>query len=103
MSLELTIAKGHLKGKGEDRVGLFSIRGDYQDNLVTLTKNYGKSNIFYEGQWNGAMISGQWTLKTKHQTEEGIFEIWPLSDDLGLKGLADPKRIKLLVGSNGRI
>ena len=103
MSLELTIGKGRVKGNGEDRVGKFSIRGDYQDNQVTLTKTYGKSNIVYDGQWNGAMISGIWTLKTKHQVQEGVFEIWPLSDDLGLKGLADPKRIKLLVGSNGQI
>jgi len=103
MSLELKIAKGLLKGRGEDRIGTFQIKGEYHTAQVSLTKTYGRRKISYEGLWDGSMIFGKWTLETRTARDEGVFEIWPLSDDLGLEGLADPKRIKLLVGSTGQM
>lgn len=82
MTLHLKFGKKNLHGKGEDRIGPFQIQGGYDDEgQVQFTKRYPYHKVRYRGTWNGASISGRWTIRDWGWVDHREFEIWPLGDD----------------------
>ena len=35
----------------------------------------------YNGKWDGAMISGYWTIQSHGYFDSGSFEIWPVKGE----------------------
>ena len=82
MELRLTFAAGVMSGEGRDRIGLFTVDGEYDaaSGKCQFTKQYirGRS-VFYSGFNEGKGIWGTWNL----DDVSGGFHIWP-------EGMADP-------------
>ncbi|HEY7086654.1 MAG TPA: hypothetical protein VH518_01115 [Tepidisphaeraceae bacterium] len=83
MSLSLTFAQGKVVGEGCDRVGEFTISGEYdlRNGGCTLHKHYvGAHSVLYEGknenddQW----IWGLWSIRS---LDRGGFHLWPAGED----------------------
>lgn len=88
MDLRLTFREGTLSGVGDDDVGPFVIRGQY--DVLTLevhwTKTYiGRHSVFYKGYGEPARIWGTWELSGM----TGGFKIWPGDGDGSLKRTAE--------------
>jgi hypothetical protein len=82
MELRLTFADGHMSGDGRDRVGEFSIAGEYDaaTGKCSFTKQYRRKHaVDYSGYNEGKGIWGTWKL----EDATGGFHIWP-------EGMADP-------------
>jgi hypothetical protein len=82
MEMELTFAKGVLKGEGRDRVGRFSFRGRYRvaDGRCHWNKHYyHKHDVFYQGYNEGKGIWGVWEISVFSGLfkDRGGFHIWP--------------------------
>jgi hypothetical protein len=77
MDLDLTIASGKLSGGGNDDVGRFVIKGQYDSQSLECwwTKTYVSAHdVFYRGFREGKGIWGTWEI-TVH--DRGGFHIWP--------------------------
>ncbi|MBI1830148.1 MAG: hypothetical protein HYR84_01700 [Planctomycetes bacterium] len=77
MELHLTFQAGVMTGEGRDRVGEFTLRGQYSlaDGKCHWTKRYlGKHDVFYKGFNEGKGIWGVWEIGKIHR---GGFHIWP--------------------------
>jgi len=77
MDLDLTFAAGRMSGDGNDDVGRFMIRGQYDVRSLECwwTKAYvGAHDVFYRGFREGKGIWGTWEI-TLH--DHGGFHIWP--------------------------
>lgn len=77
MSLALTFAHGHIRGIGDDPVGVFTIRGRYDPagGECTWTKDYpGQHSVWYRGFYEGRSIWGTWEIQNDWR---GGFRIWP--------------------------
>ncbi|MGA2501090.1 MAG: hypothetical protein ABSH20_25415 [Tepidisphaeraceae bacterium] len=82
MELQLTFAGGVLRGEGRDRIGEFTILGQYdlKSAEVTFTKTHPTHDVFYRG-W-AELDKGIWGLWKLPFDRDG-FHIWP-------KGMSDP-------------
>lgn len=77
MDLELTFAAGRLSGDGNDDVGRFTIRGQYDAKSLECSwkKTYlGAHDVFYRGFGEGKGIWGTWEITPRFH---GGFHIWP--------------------------
>jgi hypothetical protein len=77
MDLDLTFAAGKMTGGGNDDVGRFVIKGQYDAQSLECwwTKTYvGAHDVFYRGFREGKGIWGAWEI-TVHN--HGGFHIWP--------------------------
>ena len=77
MDLDLTFVGGSLSGGGNDDVGRFSIRGQYDSQTLECwwTKTYlGAHEVFYRGFREGKGIWGTWEIALH---DHGGFHIWP--------------------------
>ena len=77
MDLGLTFAGGNLTGDGNDDVGRFTIRGQYDPKSLECSwiKTYvGAHDVFYRGFREGKGIWGTWEIKLRNH---GGFHIWP--------------------------
>ena len=77
MDLGLSFVNGVIRGEGTDDVGLFLIRGRYDDasRECDWTKSYlGAHDVFYRGFREGKGIWGTWEITIR---EHGGFHIWP--------------------------
>lgn len=83
MELRLTFQAGAMTGEGRDRVGEFTVRGQYSlaDGKCHWTNRYvGKHDVFYQGFNEGKGIWGVWEIG---KLQRGGFHIWP-------KGFGEP-------------
>jgi hypothetical protein len=81
MELDLTFARGVLRGDGRDWVGTFLVRGRYdvETGKCSWTKRYvGQHDIAYAGYNEGRGIWGLWEDPLS-LTNRGGFHIWPVS------------------------
>ena len=87
MELQLTFAGGNLRGEGRDRIGEFTILGQYdvKSAEVVFTKTHPTHEVFYRG-W-AELDKGIWGLWKLPHDRDG-FHIWP-------KGMEDPTGSKL--------
>jgi len=86
MEMILSFASGKMTGSGRDRVGEFTIDGEYQvvDGKCEWVKRYiGQHAVGYHGFNEGKGIWGAWKLTDLGLTFTGGFHIWP-------EGMADP-------------
>lgn len=77
MDLHLTFANGRVTGEGNDNVGAFVIKGQYdvQSAECHWTKTYlGAHDVFYRGFREGKGIWGTWEIR---EESHGGFHIWP--------------------------
>lgn len=77
MDLDLTFASGRMSGGGNDDVGRFVIRGQYDTQSLECwwTKTYvGAHDVFYRGFREGKGIWGSWEITVQ---DHGGFHIWP--------------------------
>ena len=77
MDLDLTFTDGRMTGAGNDVVGHFVIKGQYDAQSLECwwTKTYvGAHDVFYRGFREGKGIWGTWET-TVH--DHGGFHIWP--------------------------
>ena len=77
MDLGLTFANGKMTGDGNDDVGRFTIRGQYDAQTLecSWTKSYvGAHDVFYRGFREGKGIWGTWEIPPFGR---GGFHIWP--------------------------
>lgn len=77
MDLDLTFASGRMNGDGNDDVGRFTIRGQYDAQTLECwwTKTYvGAHDVFYRGFREGKGIWGTWEITVQ---DHGGFHIWP--------------------------
>lgn len=77
MDLQLAFAKGRLTGAGNDDVGPFAVRGQYdiESRECWWTKTYpGSHDVFYRGFREGKGIWGTWEITP---FDHGGFNIWP--------------------------
>jgi hypothetical protein len=81
MRLTLRFHQERIAGEGDDRVGGFTIEGNFSESSgkVAFNKTYRSHDVFYDGTWDGAMIAGTWKFKRQLRFTEshGEFEIWP--------------------------
>ena len=92
MDLDLTFANGRLTGGGNDDVGHFTVRGEYNAQTLecTWTKTYaGRHSVAYRGFREGKGIWGTWEIGTQSR---GGFHIWPkLAGETGSNAAAAVK------------
>ena len=92
MDLNLTFARGKLRGDGRDWVGEFLVRGRYEveTGKCRWTKLYiGKHDIAYQGYNEGKGIWGTWEWSPLPGWRGG-FRIWPVAmGDPTLERLAE--------------
>jgi hypothetical protein len=65
MRLTLRLSEGLIEGEGDDIVGAFTFRGQYDtQGRVSMLKQYiGRHQVLYEGAYDGeGTISGTWTI-----------------------------------------
>jgi len=77
MELGLSFAHGRMDGEGRDDVGLFLIKGRYEEGNGEChwTKSYiGAHDVFYRGFREGKGIWGTWEIGN---WSRGGFHIWP--------------------------
>ncbi|MBE0543729.1 MAG: hypothetical protein IH623_20480 [Verrucomicrobia bacterium] len=77
MELQLAFTNGRLTGEGNDDVGAFAVRGqfDIQSLECWWTKTYpGSHEVFYRGFREGKGIWGTWEITP---FDHGGFHIWP--------------------------
>jgi len=77
MDLHLTFTNGRITGEGNDDVGPFVIKGQYdaQSAECHWTKTYaGAHDVFYRGFREGKGIWGTWEIR---EQSHGGFHIWP--------------------------
>jgi hypothetical protein len=77
MDLELTFAAGKMSGDGNDDVGRFLVKGQYDLHSLECwwTKSYvGAHDVFYRGFREGKGIWGTWEISVHAR---GGFHIWP--------------------------
>lgn len=77
MELQLAFASGNIRGDGQDDVGRFLIRGQYdaQELECYWTKTYvGGHDVYYRGFREGKGIWGTWEIGLRGR---GGFHIWP--------------------------
>ena len=77
MDLDLTFASGRMSGNGNDDVGRFTVRGQYDVQSLECwwTKTYvGAHDVFYRGFREGKGIWGTWEIAVH---DHGGFLIWP--------------------------
>lgn len=77
MDLHLTFAGGKMTGDGNDDVGRFLIRGQYDEKSLECSwiKTYvGAHDVFYRGFREGKGIWGTWKITERFH---GGFHIWP--------------------------
>jgi hypothetical protein len=77
MDLQLTFAHGKLSGDGNDDVGVFTVKGQYNsaERECWWTKTYpGSHDVYYRGFREGKGIWGTWEISVFAQ---GGFHIWP--------------------------
>ncbi|MCW5554585.1 MAG: hypothetical protein KIS67_20795 [Verrucomicrobiae bacterium] len=77
MDLQLAFAQGRLTGEGNDDVGAFAVRGQYDVESLECwwTKIYpGSHEVFYRGYREGKGIWGAWEITP---FDHGGFHIWP--------------------------
>jgi hypothetical protein len=82
MELHLTFAAGRMSGEGRDKVGAFTVDGEYDaaSGRCRFTKRYVERHaVQYAGFNEGKGIWGTWKL----DDVTGGFHIWP-------EGMADP-------------
>ena len=80
MDLALEFAAGTISGIGDDPVGQFTIRGDYdtENGRCSWTKQYlGQHGVDYAGQARWGGIVGHWTIPGMPAFWSGPFFIWP--------------------------
>jgi hypothetical protein len=105
MNLQLTFANGVVRGGGADRVGDFTMSGNYdlKNGDCSLVKCYdGAHSVVYEGrnEGDGLWIWGLWNIRN---FDRGGFHLWPEGEDdptgRKLKEVkdvpADEKRVRL--------
>jgi hypothetical protein len=91
MELVLAFAGGRMSGQGRDRVGRFTVEGNYDvaDGKCKWVKRYvGRHAVWYKGFNEGKGIWGTWELRDAGLTFTGGFHIWP-------EGMADPTQPRL--------
>jgi hypothetical protein len=79
MDLHLTFVEGRIQGDGNDDVGLFLIRGQFDaaNRECYWTKTYpGSHEVYYRGFREGKGIWGKWEINL---LAHGGFHIWPKS------------------------
>lgn len=77
MDLHLQFANGNMSGDGNDDVGRFAIKGQYDEasSECTFHKSYiGAHTVFYRGFREGKGIWGTWEIGN---FARGGFHIWP--------------------------
>lgn len=80
--LRLVFSCGRILGEGADQSGEFDVTGEFDQTDVQITKKYSFWDVRYDGQWDGAMIAGRWTIREgSSYFETGVFEIWPESGE----------------------
>jgi hypothetical protein len=86
-NLHMVCSNGRLTGKGSDRVGAYTIDGEY--DLVTgrceWTKQYiGKHSVAYRGVNDGNGIWGVWEIRQLGglYVDRGGFHLWPEGTDV---------------------
>jgi hypothetical protein len=87
MDLELTCQNGVLAGDGQDRVGPFTIEGNYDvaTGQCDWIKQYtGKHSVAYRGVNDGHGIWGVWEIRLLGglYQDRGGFHIWPEGTDV---------------------
>ena len=65
----------------------FEVRGTFRGKGVDLVKAYPETSARCRGQWDGAIIAGEWRIKAADRHEIGPFEIWPEEDGRALQEL----------------
>jgi hypothetical protein len=83
MDLHLNFANGTMSGDGNDDVGRFLIKGNYDETAgeCTFHKTYvGSHTVFYRGFREGKGIWGAWEIGL---FAHGGFHIWPVGADSG--------------------
>ena len=84
--MRLHFAGGRIDGSGMDETGRFTMTGSYDEaNRVRIAKRYATHLVRYQGSWDGAMISGKWTILQGLFLDGGPFEMWPESDEEDLR------------------
>ncbi len=96
-SMELSINKGRISGRGTDKDGEFELIGAYIERKqeVLLTRTYTwtteptQSGVGvpyeYVGKWDGFFVSGLWFPRRHPDQDGGPFEMWPGGDEESLK------------------
>lgn len=79
--LNLLFGEGKIMGSGGDDSGQFDVFGEYDEGDVWLVKRYLDWDVRYNGKWDGAMISGYWTIQSHGYFDSGSFEIWPVKGE----------------------
>ncbi len=87
MDMQLTWADGKLTGKGSDRVGSYTIDGEYESDTgkCAWTKKYiGRHSVMYRGVNDGHGIWGVWEIRQLGglYQDRGGFHIWPQGTDV---------------------
>ena len=83
MDLQITFSSGYLQGDGNDDVGAFAIRGDYNASSLECNwiKTYlGRHSVLYHGYREGKGIWGRWEIG---RLAHGGFHIWPCGTGQG--------------------
>jgi hypothetical protein len=83
MNLELTFINGVVRGGGTDRVGEFTMAGEYDlvTGACTILKAYaGAHGVSYEGrnEGDGMWIWGLWSIRA---SDRGGFHLWPAGEE----------------------
>ena len=85
MDLHLTFANGKISGEGNDNIGQFVIKGNYdaKNAECTWTKTYvGRHDVYYRGFREGKGIWGTWEVSSAPNGHGGFF-IWPKTSPEG--------------------
>jgi hypothetical protein len=85
--MNLRFADGQITGRGSDRVGPFTIDGEYETDTgkCAWTKKYiGKHSVAYRGVNDGRGIWGVWEIRILWgwYQDRGGFHIWPRGTDV---------------------
>lgn len=89
MRLQLSFSGGSAEGHGSDDTGGFVVVGSYERSFtVELAKAYSTHVFCYEGQWDGAMISGA-SYQLGDNSNWGTFEMWPEGNDMNVESMEE--------------
>jgi hypothetical protein len=92
--LALEFGKGVITGEGVDDIGVFVVRGRYEDGTKEChwTKTYvGQHDVFYQGVREGKGIWGRWEIVN---ATSGGFKIWPLASGADDEGAGVEEKVE---------
>jgi len=98
MNCFFTFKNGKINGHGDDDIGNYTWRGNYDKDLkVTMTKIYSTHSVFYTGYADENGMWGKW----KTMNISGGFHLWPITQNTN--GFIDEAENKLIEEFSGAL